>query len=125
MTEKNTNLTMVRGDEYGVRFQALYNGDPMPLTGAELYFTAKWRFSDPDDEAVFQYTTADQIEVLDVDEGTFRVVVDPDDTVGLPARRTVLRYDVKVITATDRPYTLVRGNLIVEPNVSIVPPPAP
>ena len=70
-----TRDPIYRGDDRTIRITATYPeaipeqgievDDPYPLDGVDLYFTAKYKMSFPDADAVFQKTSDDGITVRD------------------------------------------------------------
>lgn len=85
-------LNITRGDT--VSFTLVFeddNGDPLDLTDARVYFTAKKKLSDTDDEAVLKK------DIVDIDEPE-----DGEVTVQLSAEETDLApgkylFDVEVV----------------------------
>jgi len=94
-------------------------GDPIDLTGATVWFTAKEDFTDTDDAATFQKSTADGITVIDEDTGVIQVDIEPEDTADLDGVRTRLFYDIQVKDAADRISTPQSGKIVVYPDVTI------
>jgi hypothetical protein len=91
-------------------------GDPYPLAGKTLWFTAKKKLSDPDEVAVISKTTGEGIELLG---GTGQAVVriDAADTANLPNKDTTLHCDVQMLDG-GKVWTVVKDTLIVEPDVT-------
>lgn len=115
-----TDLRMTRGDSKAFAFALTdASGDPIDLTGASVWMTAKEAFSDTDAGATFQKTNLDGITVLDEDNGLIRVELVPDDTDGLDDKRVRLLYDIQVLDADDKVITPVSGRIVVSPDVTL------
>ena len=106
----DTNLSMVRGDTlaFGLEFEGL----EQDLDSA--YFTCKANATLSD--YVFQKTLEDGIDK--VATGKYRVRVDPVDTSTVEAREYY--YDL-VIGVNDDVFTLLKGVLSIEQNVTSIP----
>lgn len=115
-----TDLRMTRGDDKAFAFVlTTASGDPLDLTGASVYMTAKEAYSDTDDGATFQKTNLDGITVLNAANGLIRVDLVPTDTEDLDDRRVRLYYDIQVRDADDKVTTVQSGRLVVYPDVTL------
>lgn len=94
------------------------NGLAVPLPGATGYFTAKFSIEDADADAVFQLTAANGITFDAGSGGTGSVKVVPANTSAVPDVRTQLVFDLQ-IKVSGNTYTVARGNLIVDPDVTL------
>lgn len=114
------DLKMTRGDSKRIALALPdASGNPLDLTDASVWMTAKEAFTDTDDAATFQKTIGAGITVLDEDNGVILVELDPEDTSTLDAVRTRLVYDIQVKDADDAISTPISGKLTVYPDVTI------
>lgn len=114
------DLKMFRGDSKSFVL-ALPDaaGNPIDLTGAMVWMTAKEALADDDSGATFQKSVGDGITVLDDTHGVILVELDSADTEDLAASRTRLYYDVQVKDADDKVTTALSGRITVYPDVTI------
>lgn len=91
---------------------------PLNLTGASIWFTAKRRYSDTDADAIIQKTVGDGITVDNAAGGLAHVTLLPEDTFDLPFYRQTFRYDVKVKSSDGISAIVARGQLTIEPAVT-------
>jgi hypothetical protein len=112
------NFTMTRGDTVILSGTTTLGGDPYDLTGATLVFTAKSRYTDADEDAIFQKTEGDGITVVSAAQGLFTVEIEPDDTADVPKVKTVLFWDTQVTDSESKKYTIASGKLIINPDVT-------
>jgi hypothetical protein len=109
-------LTMFRGNTMVFDFSITLGGNPVDLTGAGLWFTAK---TSPGTSAVvFQKTVGQGITVTDVASGVGLIELVPADTGALGARTVRLYFDLEVEIA-DAVYTVAAGRLVVDPDVTV------
>lgn len=115
-------LTMPRGDRATFEL-AITDGAatpaPLDLGGRSLYFTAKRRAYEPDDEAVIAKSSpSGGINVTDAPGGLATLTIVPDDTIELEAW-TRLVFDVEVRDDEDSTdvATVIKGTLIVTEDV--------
>jgi hypothetical protein len=94
------------------------DGSVLNLDGCSLWFTAKNSVLDSDEAAVFQKTIGDGITVTDEQGGLATIVLAHDDTKSL-GENTILQYDLQVKDAFNGIYTISRGTLVVEADVTI------
>ena len=112
------NITMSRGDSVVLSGSLTLGGDPYDLSGASLWFTAKTKHTDADEDAIFQKTVGDGITVVSAAQGLISVAIDPDDTSSLSAVKTQLVWDLQVVDSEGNVYTAASGYLIVNPDVT-------
>lgn len=74
-------------------------GDPVNLTTFHLRFTAKYKTSDTDDDAVIVKTDTYGGIDLQYDEGVAIITLDPEDTIDLP-KTTTLVWDLQITDST-------------------------
>jgi hypothetical protein len=113
----NNVLTMTRGDTYTFSGTTELDGVALNLTGATIVMTAKW--SVQDSTYVFQLLEGSGITVTDAAAGAITVVIPASATTGLPDTEVKLRYDIEVTTAANNVYTVARGDLVVQPDVTV------
>jgi hypothetical protein len=112
------NLRMYRGDTAEFRVTALdIDGNPLDITGASAWFTAKRTTSDDDLSAVFQKTVGDGITITDAPNGIMLVRLAEADTASVTGRE-YLEYDLQVKDTSDGVWTVARGSLLVEADVT-------
>jgi hypothetical protein len=124
--------TFARGDDRTLRGTATYPeaipeqdieaGDPYPLTGLSVWFTAKHDFSDADEDAVIYATSAPGggITVRPApDAHVFDVEINGEDTQDLPNRDVVLHCGAQVRTGSGQVWTIARGIIVIEPDPTL------
>lgn len=115
---KRSNFRQIHaGDDYTHQFTVRRAGQPLPLTGAKLWFTVKQDENDTDSEAKLQYTsdTIAEIEITDGLNGQFKLNLrhaDTDDMAG------VWHYDIQALLSTGEVITLARGAIEFLPNLT-------
>lgn len=115
------NLQMVRASTFSFDIAVTQEstGEPVNLTNGSLQFTCKWAYTDADVDAIFTLTTpASGIVVLSASGGTANVTIPSSVTSSLPYDTVYLYYDIKFIDASSFPWTVMRGILTVDPNVT-------
>ncbi len=116
----NVDLKMIRGDTFVFDIAVVLNGAAVDITSGLLRMTAKWAVTDADIVAVFQLSSpASGIVITNATGGLATVTIPPADTVGLPAYTTTLAYDIQLEFSATEIYTVLRGNLIVFPDVTL------
>lgn len=111
-------LRITRGDNALFSMNIVnYVGDALDITGAEIWFTAKYGPNDADEDAVFQKTIGNGIDIVDAPLGEINIVLDPEDTDSL-LDTNKLRFDVQIKDASDKVYTIESGTLIVDYDVT-------
>jgi len=93
---------------------------PFNLTGAEIWFTAKYYRPDADNRAVWLLNTAalGGVAITNAAIGTFSVTGPAIATVGFPDGTVSLASDIQVKDATGRLTTVEQGTLAVSPDVT-------
>jgi len=110
---------------FAIPEQGIEAGDPMPVTGLAMWFTAKHNEADPD-PGVFQKTSG-------VGEGisarpppnnhVAEVAFDRSDTLQFIDNGATLHCDVAVMTADNNLWTVAEGSLTLLPAVTHAPAP--
>lgn len=114
----NQTLFMIRGDTREWSFAVIdENKSAVPLPGATGYFTAKFDITDADSAAVFKLTETNGITFDSGSGGTGSIKLVPANTSSVPDIRTTLVFDFQ-IKVSGNTYTVARGNLIVDPDVT-------
>lgn len=98
--------------------QNIAAGNPYPLTGKTIWFTAKRRISDADADAVISKKTGAGIEVLAGQTNKARITINATDTDDLPDQTVTLACDVQVKEPGKDPWTVAEGRLRVRPDVT-------
>lgn len=113
----NTNLRMVRGDNYIFDAIAVLDGEVLDLTGKSLKLTCKKNINDVAN--VFQLTSTPPsgIVITDAAQGEFTCTISGALTSTLPGYVQRLPFDIEVTSGSNK-NTLMRGYLIVVPDVS-------
>lgn len=92
---------------------------PYDLTGARLWFTAKYKLTDADAAAVIALTsTGGGIQITNAVGGIAKVNILPAHTSGIAGKRTPLEYDVQGIGADGTVFTPSRGVVTILPDVT-------
>ena len=99
-------------------FAITLGGNPLDLTGAGLWFTAKT--SPTATATVFQKTLGAGITVTDPASGVGLIQLAPGDTSALASRQVQLYFDLEV-EAAEAVYTVAAGRLVVEPDMTVRP----
>lgn len=87
------------------------DGAAMNLTGAKLFFTAKYSRSDTDAEAIFQKSSpSNGIEITSAAGGLATVTITTMDTYNL-TENIAAYYDLQVKDSSGRVFTATRGRL--------------
>lgn len=111
-------ITVKRGDTIDLEVTAARDGSPVDLTSADLWCTGKRKLKDADEDAIFQKTLGDGIVLIDPEEGTALVTIDPADTAVLTKQTTVYT-DIQMIEASGRVTTIASGTLTVELDATV------
>jgi hypothetical protein len=109
-------LTMFRGNTMVFDFAVTLGGNPVALTSAGVWFTAKT--SPGAGTVVFQKAVGSGITVTDAASGAGMINLVPSDTQALGARTVPLYFDLEVALA-GAVYTTAAGRLVVEPDVTV------
>jgi hypothetical protein len=120
------DFDILRGDAAVLTFSSITN---LPSGGLNDYsaivFTAKRDVENTDADATIQKTLGAGVTITttgsDVTLGALTVLLNADDTSGLPSHEVRLPYDVQVVDGGQspaRPYTIAGGFLIVSADVT-------
>lgn len=112
------NIVCKRGDTIDLEVIATRDGAPLDLTGTSIWFTAKRKLKDADENAIAQKTLGAGITVTDAEAGEALVTLDPADTAAL-TKETTLYCDVQVVEASGRVTTVASGTLTIELDVTV------
>lgn len=108
---------LVRGDTSSLGLVAVVGGSPINLTGLTVRFTAKYDPADAE-PVLTKGTDTGGVFVTDPAAGAITVLIDADDTAGLPPRPLYLHFDVEVSDGAGHRFTPVVGVLELRPDVS-------
>lgn len=116
----NANISMIRGDTYPFQMAIILDSLAVNLTGCLLEFTAKWRVTDTDNQAVIQLTSATSggIIIDDPINGLATVTIGATNTLALPYHKVELLYDVRLTDTLGKIHTVLYGTLTVRPNIT-------
>lgn len=118
LTENLTTLEMWRGNTPDFLVTLTRDGAPIDLTDVLIVFTAKLSLRDEDDAATtIQKTLTSGITVLSAEDGQALVSFETEDTEDL-AQTTAYQFDVKIQEVGGRMTTVLRGVLLVHPDVT-------
>lgn len=116
-------LTMVHGTNYTISFTVTIDGAVTNITSwLQFWFTGKIHVADTDVAAVFQKTKtggSGGITVTNGPAGIGQVALGPGDTSGQPNARANLFCELQGKDAGGLDWTLARGMLILEPQVTL------
>lgn len=84
----------------------------------KFWMTAKDKFTDADNAALFQLTLNDGLSFYNATLGQLQVEVAGSKTTSCPDKRTVYHYDLVVMYPTGEMYPLSDGEFAVEPSVT-------
>lgn len=113
-----TDFTVKRGDDRTLAATA-YEADgetPQDLTSVTLFFTAKARRIDTDEDAIIA-KDHDEIDIVDATSGTFEVPLEAADTDGLEAP-LLLVWDLQGIDSVGAVLTLADGRMLIQPDIT-------
>lgn len=117
-------FAVFRGDTFTQQFQfkrALSGTTapvPVGLSGATIWATLKLTVVEPDNTAISQVTIGDGVTVDNASSGLFTVTFPPASTATLPDGVTTLELDIQIRESSGRVTTVLRGELLVEPDVT-------
>lgn len=111
-----TVLTITRGDDVTLDIFLTDKGQPVDLTGAQLWWTAKRRHIDLDSLAVIQKTLGAGITITQPTQGKAEVALVPNDTAALES--IALWWDLQGKDGAGKVRTLAAGRLVVEADVT-------
>jgi nicotinamide mononucleotide (NMN) deamidase PncC len=107
------NLTIKRG-AYQVLTSTIV---PASLvSNSTIYFMAKDRVSDSDEDAVISKSLGSGITVTDAPTGIIAIAIEAADTRALPNITTTLKYEIEIEKA-GKVYAVDEGTLTVKPEV--------
>lgn len=110
-------LSMVRGDSrtYTVTFKRA-DGTPYCIKNWVVHFTLKKNWNLPDSQASLQKVVSTFSDTTSGTSGVADIVIDPSDTANL----TPMEYDFDIVATTDTGdvYTVLRGKLDLEHDVT-------
>jgi hypothetical protein len=118
----SVSIKFIRQDTFTFDATVILDGNPVDITGWSLVMTAKWDIRDADSAAVFQRTIGSGIAVTSAVNGEFTVTIASSNTSSLPLHRTVLPFDIQATDTSGNKYTILYGNLVVDPDVTSVTP---
>lgn len=116
----STQLEITRGDDRTYDIDVVdEDGAAVDITtfGA-LWFTAKRRISDADEDAVIAKALGVGVELDDVVTNRANVTIQSSDTESLPDIKTRLAWDVQVQDDLGNIVTIASGTLTVTPDVT-------
>jgi hypothetical protein len=124
MSVEGNKITMYLRDDRTLLVEVNYeNGDPVDLTDAKLWFTVKQKATDPDENAVvYKRNIAaggsdTQFKVVNPPtSGQAQVYLVPGDTDLV--NPGVYSYDIQVILANGKTYTVTRDQIIFKEDVT-------
>lgn len=93
--------------------------EPLNITGSTIWMTAKRYLAESDSNAVFQLESPGAIVFTDPVNGLARATIPHSATVNLPAQCTRLFYDFQLLTPGSEVYTIEKGLLVIDPDVTI------
>jgi hypothetical protein len=96
-------------------------GNPVDISTMSLRFTAKYRTTDADDEAIIAKTSDYGGIVIGGQTGEAVVTIDPEDTIDL-TKTTQLLWDLQVTDVSGAVRTAAAGRIIISADVSITVP---
>lgn len=111
-----TDFTIKRGDDRVLAVAATDADGAQDLTDVTLFFTAKLRRADADEDAVIAKDAAD-ITITDEDAGLFEVALDAEDTDSLEAPLLLL-WDIQGIDSTAKVRSLAEGRLLIQADIT-------
>jgi hypothetical protein len=114
-----SDIEAIRGDGETYLLTMTEDDEPLNLTDADMWMTAKRHIRDADADAIFQKTVGDGITITNAEGGLATVELVPADTSELASRTVRLVYDVQVKLASGRIVTPLKGRLTVEPDVTV------
>ncbi len=118
------DLEATRGDTWDWEFTVLQRDrvTPQDITGAQFRFTGKYDAADADvDAPIVGSTSGGQCQVTDASGGIVRVRITPAQTGGVSAP-TNLRYDLQATDGAGNVWTVARGRIRVEADISLTQP---
>lgn len=115
----DTALRFTHAETYSFNVIVMANGVAVNLTGASVFFTAKWKYNDTDADAVFQLSSpSGGIVLTNPASGALTVTIPSSATLTLPYYQIRLVYDLLVVELSGERHIPLRGMLVISPNVS-------
>ena len=120
-----STIPITRGDAKSVGFTVHLGDDPdnptpVILTGAKIWFTARFSYTDPDPPVIQLTSDPDEgIRITAPLLGEGFIDFQPEHTEVLPNEDTDLLYDLQVRDAASNPFTVARGRLLVSAEVTV------
>lgn len=116
----DTDIRIWRGDTWEEDWVLTQeDGNPFDLTGVKLFFTVKTDPTIADVSANLRLTSTPSsgITITDAANGEVSLSITQSQTAALTPQSYY--YDIQVVTATPKVYTLARGRFIVEADITI------
>jgi len=112
------NFTITRGDTYKENWVIKdESGTPINITGGKLYFTLKNSVSDPDPGALqLTSATGEGITITDAPNGAATMTMTSAQTAALNVQ--TYYYDIQYKSSSGEIFTLARGTMTVESDVT-------
>lgn len=110
-------LSLIRGDyqPFNLCFKRV-DGSPYCIKNWVVHLTVKSNYSLPDEQAAFQKIVTTFPDTISGTSGSAQIVVEPEDTINLEPGD--YDYDIAVTTSEGRPFTVLRGKLVIEYDVT-------
>jgi hypothetical protein len=128
----NFSFTLTRGDTATIGGEVTLKVDgveaPFSITpDMTVRFAAKWHYNDADSAAVFYFASPARVTVIDGPGGVIQFSILPSDwDIAFPdplTKSVTLVADVQIADAArNNVYTLARGTLMIDPDVTVMAP---
>lgn len=117
MTE--ARLEVFRARHTKINIYVTENSLAYNLTGCTLWMTAKLSEDDADNSAVFQiYSPANGITITSAVNGQAQATIPNTVFEEIKYRKTAIKFDIQLKTATSEYYTIASGTLEIKPNIT-------
>lgn len=117
------NLKAPKGDTIVLDVTVVRDDVPVDLTNAEMWFTAKRKYTDLDDDAVIRLgtagTTLTGVSITDAVNGKAVVDIPPDATDDLEAGTVTLLWDIQIEETGNVITTVASGRFALVDQVTI------
>ena len=112
---KQTNLAIYRGDDktWNLAFKDA-EGDPIDITGATVWFTAKENTTDEDASAVLQKQITSHSNPT---QGETQLSLIPSDTDAMEVKD--YEYDMQLVESSGKVSTFMRGKLNIIQDITV------
>jgi len=110
------NIRLTRRDTFKFRVTITKNGTAVNITGATFLFTVKWNITDAG--SIFTASLGDGIVVNSAINGIIDITFASAKTASLPAYKIILPYDLQMTETSGDVSTVLRGSLIIDPDVT-------